>query len=269
MIKKNECGGTFLEARAADLTRRAADGIPVCWDFLSPADQQTLVRAVNALGEHDRLLLWGGYADAERKKAFFLPDHLMPVPGDEEMPELIEVAFGNPLAALELSGSGYRELTNRDWLGAVLNLGLERAALGDLRTADAETAFLICERPAAQLLLSELERVGRDAVRVREIGFFELWERLPAREFLPVSDTVPAARLDAVVGALCRIAREKAKLLVLSGAVQRMGEPLQKPDAEVAEGDILSVRGYGKFRILSVSEKNKKGRLRLSAEKYV
>lgn len=268
-MKKNEDNGSLIPARASDLVRRAGRGIPADWDFLSPAEQAALTRAVNGLSEADRLLLWGGYADAERKKAFFLPDHLLPAPEEAELPAFLAASFGDPIAVLELSGSGYQELTNRDWLGAVLNLGLERAALGDLRTVDAQTAFLICERPAAQLLLSELKRVGRDTVRVREIDFPTLWGRLSAREFLALTDTVPAARLDAVVGALCRVAREKAKLLVLSGAVQRGGEEISKPDAEVADGDILSVRGYGKFRVVSVSEKNKKGRLRLSAEKYI
>lgn len=259
---------TLLAARCTELLRRASNGVPSVGTFLSYAEQTEMLLCARRLGEEQRLFLWGGYDEAERKKAFFVPDRYLPLSelGDEII--VSEAYFGDPVCALELKGSGYKELTNRDWLGAILNLGIERDSCGDIRTAGPDLAYMICDRPVGALIESALERVGRDTVRVREISFYQLAELMPKREFEPVSDTVPAPRLDAVVGSLCRLAREKAKLLVQSGAVQCGGRVTEKPDVSVNDGDIISVRGHGKFRILSVSEQNKKGRYRLFAEKY-
>jgi RNA-binding protein YlmH len=220
------------------------------------------------MGEAERLLLWGGYEDAERKKAFFLPDRMMPLSELGDVHSVPEIYFGDPICALELRGSGYRELTNRDWLGAILNLGIERDACGDIRTDGGSIAYMVCDRSVGELIMQALERVGRDTVKIREISFYELETLLPKREFEALSDTVSTPRLDAVVGSLCRMAREKAKITVQSGAVQCGGRTVEKPDSVVSDGDIISVRGHGKFRVLSVSEQNKKGRYRLLAEKY-
>jgi len=258
----------LLYARAEELTRRAENGVPASGTFLTFGEQNAVSSYMRSLRMGERLLLWGGYEDAERKKAFFVPDRLLPITEEDDITYLLQSSFGDPISALELTGSGYKELGNRDWLGAILNLGVERDACGDIRTAGSHTAYMVCDRSVAGLILSDLIRVGKDTVKVREISFYELAELLPEREYEKISDTVPAARLDAVVGALCRLPREKAKNAVLSGAVQKGGEPAQKPDAVVENGDIISVRGYGKFRIVSVDEKNKKGRLRMSALKY-
>ena len=83
-----------------------------------------------------------------------------------------------------------------------------------------------------------------------------------------LSDTVASARLDCVVASLCRLSREKARECVLSELVELNFEVEDRPDHAVEAPAILSVRGVGRFRVLSLSELTKKGRLRLRAEKY-
>ena len=231
MREHNRETEALLLARGGELLRRAANGVPSCGIFLSYAEQTELLALARSLGEADRLLLWGGYEDAERKKAFFLPDRMMPVSELGDVHSVPEIYFGDPICAIELRGSGYRELTNRDWLGAVLNLGIERDACGDIRTDGGSTAYMVCDRSVGDLIIQALERVGRDTVKTREISFYELETLLPKREFEALTDTVPAPRLDAVVGSLCRMAREKAKVAVQSGAVQCGGRTVESPIA--------------------------------------
>ncbi|MBQ7011858.1 MAG: hypothetical protein IJN63_09160 [Clostridia bacterium] len=268
MIERVRESGDMLAARCTELLRRAANGVPSAGIFLSYAEQVEVSALARSMGEESRLFLWGGYGEAERKKAFFVPDRYMPL---EELGDECTVCaayFGDPICALEMKGSGYKALTNRDWLGAVLNLGIERDACGDIRTAGDSVAYMVCDRTVGDLIMQALERVGRDTVKVREISLYEVEELIPKREFETLTDTVPAPRLDAIVGSVCRMAREKAKALVQCGAVQCGGRVIEKPDRAVTNGDIISVRGHGKFRIVSVTDQNKKGRFRLIAEKY-
>jgi len=259
--------GLFI-ARNKELIMRAANGGTAIGAFLTYSEQTDLLSLAESMGEAERVLLWGGYDEAERKKAFFLPDRLLPI---EELgdPALVpDIYFGAPVCALMISGSGYRELTNRDFMGAILNLGIERDSVGDIRTDGPSRAFVICDTSVGALIISALERVGRDTVKIKEIGFTELALCMPKREYDTISDTVTAKRLDAVVSALCRVSREKAKTAVSAGTVQCGGRVCEKPDRAVSDGEIISVKGYGKFRIVSLSDITKKGRYRLIADKY-
>ena len=69
--------------------------------------------------------------------------------------------------------------------------------------------------------------------------------------------------------ALCSVSREDAASLVLSGKAELNYLTVQQPDRKVAPGDILSVRGYGKFIIDRCEDETRRGRLRLEARKYI
>ena len=88
------------------------------------------------------------------------------------------------------------------------------------------------------------------------------------RRFEPVSDTVASPRLDCVVAALANVSREKAQAAVREGLCEVDYLPVEACDVQLEPPCILSVRGVGKFRLLSLSGPTKKGRLRLTAEKY-
>ena len=89
------------------------------------------------------------------------------------------------------------------------------------------------------------------------------------RKFKPIADTVASARLDGVVTALCNLSREAAKEKILSKEVEQNYETAEKTDIPVSAGDVISVRGVGKFEVDSVSDPTKKGRFRLIAKKYI
>ena len=92
---------------------------------------------------------------------------------------------------------------------------------------------------------------------------------LPERRMAQINDTVASARLDCVVGALCALSREKARDVVVSGLVELDYEHEERPDKTVNAPALLTVRGYGKYRVVSVNDQTKKGRYRLIAEKYL
>lgn len=215
---------------------------------------------------HGRVLADGGYAVAERKKIFLLPEYM---DGMTQYAQLSEWGHADEIATLEITGSGYRALTHRDYLGSVLGLGLERDVLGDIAFTGKENfqARLFCEETISAFLCGELKRVGNDAVKIRKVerddGF------APKREFQLINDTVASPRVDCVVAALCGISREKARNVLLEGIVEVDYEVEDRPDHPVSAPCLISVRGYGKYRLTALSDLTKKGRIRLQAEKYI
>ena len=89
------------------------------------------------------------------------------------------------------------------------------------------------------------------------------------RRFESVTDTVASPRADAVVAALLNLSRERAQALFTEGCVEVDYEPLTRYDKELTADTVLTVRGFGKFILRSLSDRTKKGRYRLVADRYV
>ena len=141
--------------------------------------------------------------------------------------------------------------------------------MGDIafREGAQNEAVLFCDALISDFLLSDLRKVAGDSVRVSKVELPYDFE--PKREFAHIYDTVASPRVDCVVAALCSLSREKASAAVTSGLVEVDFESESRPDRTLRTPCIISVRGYGKFRLNSVSEYTRRGRLRLDADKFV
>ena len=171
------------------------------------------------------------------------------------------------LVAIAVRGSGFEKLSHRAIMGSVLGLGVQRDSIGDIVLLDDKSAIFFCDERLAEFFLSDLKKIGRDTVRVERVDLDSV--NIPKRKFLQISDTVASSRLDCVVSALCSLSRERAKEKIEGSLVELNFEMEERPDKEVLTPATISVRGVGKFRVISVSDKTKKGRYRLLAEKYL
>ena len=264
-----------FEGRIDDLSARALGGETVFSDFLTPKEQHALMRYLRERGRQKSVRLWGGFPGAERAVACFLPEYLEELlESSETEPEYFSALLSEALAVLEIRGSGYRTLTHRDFLGAVLGLGVERDAIGDILLLPGDgngreqpRAYLVATEKIAPFLLSELKKIGSDTVRVKRGAFPEDFVFTPKTR--PLSDTVASERLDCVIGALVNTSREKAQALIRAGLVEVDYEAAEKIDARLTPPAVISVRGHGKFRLLTLGGTTKKGRIRLTAEQYI
>ena len=255
---------THLLARAEDLLARARNGEITYTAFLTPAEQHALYRAMPFA--KNEMLTDGGYPAAERARIFFLPPYLLDMDG-ETLAACLADTRATCLIPLQIKGSGFRELHHKDHLGAVLNLGIERDAIGDLCVCDKHTAILLCDRVMADFLGENLTRVANDAVRLSRVTLPEGFDG--GRKFQRISDTVASPRADGVVAALANLSRERAQAMFREKLVEIDYEPAEKPDRMLETGCVIVIRGKGKFIIRSLDEQTKKGRIRLLADKYL
>ncbi len=251
----------ILYARLDDLCRKADRGEATISDFLSPRE---LYFAESFLRGKCAFFCFGGYADAERRRIYILPEYME---GICDIAELADFGVDSKISVLYINGSGYEKLNHRSFMGAVLGLGLERAVIGDIVQSGENEAYVFCDSAIAAYILENLNEVGRDKVKVTPCQSFP--ESDIAKRFISISDTVASPRLDCVVASLCSLSREKARVAVESATVELDYECVEKPDREVVPPAVISVRGYGKFKILSLADKTRKGRYRLSAQKYL
>ncbi len=251
-----------LYAKLGDLIMRADRGALGISAFLSPKELHYAQKFLQREGQP--YLSFGGYEDAERKRIYILPEYMEMLTradrfGDFDVQSDIEV--------LQINTSGYEKLTHRDFMGAILGLGIERSVIGDILMLDNSSALVFCSGTISDFLQNELSYVGRDKVRVEKTTLPTNFEF--KRQYAAISDTVASPRLDCVVAALCSLSREKAKELVISGLAELDYETEERPDREVRNQNILSLRGYGKFCIVSIDTLTKKGRYRLIGERFI
>ena len=238
--------------RIDDLAGRAERrGIITRTGFLTPAEQYALKQYYRG----GSLVLTGGQPDCERQVAFFLPEFMEPEefdPAEHIRAVRIEAHFGTP--------------GHRDYLGAALGLGIGRESLGDIRI-DGSSAHVFCLPTVQPLLLEELAKVGRFGVTVSACALPDVPEQIV--KVRRVSFTARSLRLDAVTGSMFGLSRTAAAEQIRLGAVSLNYSVCEKADAPVKEGDILSLRGYGKGCLKTIGGRSRKDRLFVEAEVYL
>ena len=269
----NELARDLFEARLEDAIRRASLGSVAHIPFLTMRERRRAERLLDARGMRGAYWFWGGHYDAERACLFLLPEYLVSILPEDDLgryavlKEYLAEEISDAVASISIKGSGFRKLTHRDYLGAVLGLGIERDAIGDIAVQDEHSAILFCPRTLAAFLTGELTKVGSDTVKCRECILDETFR--DGKQYRPISDTVASPRLDCVVAALCNLSREAAQNIVRSGVVEVDFEPEERVDAILEPPVTLSVRGHGRFILRSFDGETKKGRLRLRADQLV
>lgn len=156
-------------------------------------------------------------------------------------------------------------LNHRDFLGALMHLGLERDTLGDIFVKE-KTAYIFCLENIADYICKELTKVKHTNVKCEPTDM-----NIPALKPTLVDEKFPAAslRLDIIVANLLKCSRSEAlsffedKRVTLNGRVTGRNSTLLK------EGDIFSVRGYGKFIFSGSGGNTRKGKIYVHIKKYI
>ncbi len=157
------------------------------------------------------------------------------------------------------------EVGHRDVLGAVMNLGVKRETMGDIWIHEAQ-AFLVCLPEMAEYVTENLNKIGRVGVVVEGVALEELPDRRDDAKMEEL--TVPSVRLDAVISGVFHVSRSSAAKLVTQGWVKVDYVECVKPDKELEEGSLVSVRGRGRVRILELGGRTRKDRVRLKVGVY-
>ena len=197
----------------------------------------------------------GGAPTAERKMLGFAPEY------DSLSPE----DFPITAVAVRYNAKYSKALSHRDFLGAALGLGIDRARLGDILLG--EGAVIIAAQEMAEYICANLEQVGRTKVNC-EIVPVNFSESEAAENFLGKRMTVASLRLDAVVSGAFNISRAKAAGLIEGEKVFINWACAASGAKTISEGDIVTVRGLGRVRLDKVGGSTKKDRLVVFVAKY-
>ena len=198
--------------------------------------------------------------------------------GGAEGAERIMVRFGNPdeigyespfpiscVKIEPLSQKFADKLTHRDFLGSLLNLGIERCTLGDIVIRD-NVGYVFADEEMAKFITAEVTRVKRTDVKARIV------EEIPSGELYKTEDKriqIQSERLDAVIAKVYSLSREDAQALVKRSLVFVNGRETASCSYTPKENDKISVRGYGRLIYRGFDSTSRKGKLNAIVSVYV
>ena len=246
----------LLAARMKELSERSRRTGCYCYtDFLQETDSSVLTEAGISRGLSDPAVrAFGGFDDAERVIfRFGDPEEI----GYEETFPIMTILV-RPLSAK------FQSLEHRDVLGAVMGLGIERDRIGDIRIRP-EGAYVFATEAIGEHLLNNLSQVGKMTVTCTEVK--EVPEDL-SRAFEILNCVVSSLRVDCFVSELTGKSRSGSEQLIREKKVLQNGLTVSKNDAPVRPGDVLVIRGTGKFIYLEQTKTTGSGRMRVSVKAY-
>lgn len=198
---------------------------------------------------------YGGYEFSERQMVAFLPDALC---YDYEYP--ISVIKVSPLQK-KFSD----KLSHRDYLGAILNLGIERCKIGDILVEE-NHAILFVHKTLEKFLLDELRRIKHTSVMTAVEDMQEFHYEPTTKE---IKGTVSSLRLDSLLALAFASSRSKLVAFIEGGKVFVNGKLITSNGYQIKENDIVSVRGLGRFRYIETMSQTKKGRYYITLKLYI
>lgn len=193
---------------------------------------------------------YGGFSDSEKRMVAFYTYEL-----DEYPIKLLHIQNKSRFSTLE----------HKDYLGALMSLGIRREKLGDLIADKEDCYFSVCE-DICEYIETNVNQIGKNPCFVEEVSNFD---NVPGPTLRDGVITSTSYRLDCITSALTGLSRTKCLTMISSSKVLLNYMVEDHKDKIVEEGSVVTIRGYGKYKILECVGNSGSGRLKINIKKYV
>ena len=229
-------------------------------DFLDLAQIELVQKFINKI-KLQNYMIYGGFEQAERKMFVIYPDKFNSVVVEKNLSNIVQII------RIELPDDLKGKYTHRDYLGAVIKLGIERKKIGDI-IVDPNGADIIVDKDIVRFLLDNLgslTRFSKSTISVQNIEDLRPVEI--KKEELEI--IVSSMRLDNVISDLARCSRNKALDIINTERVFINFECETKKTKQVKTGDMITIRGKGRFFVKEIIGQTRSGRTVIKIEKFV
>lgn len=219
-------------------------------DFLDPREQQIMAMIVGENNPDVKLYASGGSEFAERKRMLIAPFY-EEVTEDSYQISILEAAYHEKFITLE----------HRDVMGAFLSQGIKRDKLGDITVGNGRLQIIIADE-ISQYVMMNLTTVKHAKIKLKEIPLTELVIQKP--NWVEANKTVSSMRLDALLKEIYHISRKDAQEAIEKLQVKVNHKVVQDKKFQLQEGDLLSVRGRGRSKLVQIEGQTRKEKWRIT-----
>lgn len=248
----------ILKARLIDLANQSyKQNIYTYTAFLTPAELAILEKVRDEIS-FVRYEVFGGSELSERCMVRF---------GSEEQLGYTDVWPMSIVLVEPLIDKFADELNHRDFLGSVMNLGIERSVLGDILVKGGKRAYIFCQDKIANFIVDNLTKIKHTNVKCSVVSIDEEISELKPT-LVDMNCIVQAPRFDAIIAAVIKCSRSEALNLFKAGKVTLNGRMCERNSMTLKENDIFSVRGHGKYMYCGSGNETRKGRIYIHLKRY-
>lgn len=229
-------------------------------DFLDLSQIELVQKFINRI-KIENYMSYGGFEQAERKMFVIYPEKFNSTVVEKNLSNIVQII------RIELPDEMRGKYTHRDYLGAVIKLGIERKKVGDI-IVDSNGADIIIDKDVSKFLvenLGSLTRFSKSTITVQNIEDLRPVE-IRKEEFEII---VSSLRLDNVISELARCSRNKALDIINTERVFVNFECETKKTKQIKPGDMVTIRGKGRFFIKEIVGQTRSGRIVIKIEKFV
>lgn len=229
-------------------------------DFLNLHEQDLVQKLLKKI-KFENYYFFGGNGEIERKVAIFYPEKLNKQMTQKNHKNIMTII------KIELPKELEDEYDHKTYLGAIMKLGVEREKIGDIITNNMG-ADIIVKNEILKFLMQNLKFLTRfEAASITEKSIEELEGNVPQK--LEMTAIIASLRLDNIVSVLAKTSRSKAVDILNQERVFVNFKQETKSSKQIKQGDIITIRGKGRFEFKEISGNTKKGRYVIKIEKYI
>lgn len=222
--------------------------------------QENIIRKELERIKAKNYILTGGYSEAESKILIMYPEKITEEIAKENITNIIKVI------KIQLPNEQKGKYQHRDYLGTIMQFGLERERIGDIIVYEDE-AYVIVLSENAQYIKDSLQTTKKfKKSKIEIIDIVEMKVKKP--EFEEIKISVNLQRLDNFISEICKISRSETTRLIESELVSINCKIETKQTKTVEIGDVLIIRGKGKFIVSDFLDINRKGKQVVIVKKY-
>lgn len=224
-------------------------------DFITPRMAGIVYQAIQKIyGLY--YAMFGGNENCERRKIGFAPEYC----------EIENQDFPIRVLKITTNTKFSSPLSHRDYLGSILGMGIDRGKIGDIFVYDDKTLCYVSEEIAGYLA-GNLEKIGKTKAKVENLAIEEII--LPEEKIKEKYITVSSLRLDAVLSAAFPLSRGKAQEMIEAEKAFVNWQTVKSVSSPIKEQDIISLRGYGRVKLIEIKGKTKKDKIGMILHLYM
>ncbi len=221
-------------------------------DFLDPREID-IVQSIIGAKEEVKCAFWGGFDGAERKRAILYPEYYE-VQNDDFDIVVYSINFPSKFVSLD----------HRKVLGSTMGLGIKRSKFGDI-LIDRDEAQIIVTGQVAEFVRLHFIQVGKTNVTLEQVGYEKIIS--VNEEWREQTVTVSSMRLDVILSEVFNLSRAKVLPYIQNEMVKVNWKVIDDPSFHCHQGDTLSMRTFGRFKIISIEGQTKKEKWRIIVAK--
>jgi RNA-binding protein YlmH len=160
----------------------------------------------------------------------------------------------------------FEKLSHRDYLGSILSMGIRREKVGDINVFE-DGAEIWISNEISDFICFNLSKIKHTGIKTSIIKMEDSRERI--QEYKSIKINIASFRLDSIIASLTGFSRSQAVSYIKSGSIKLNFSEIKEADKKVENGDVISIKGFGRYKITGDGKTTKSGRINIEVKKYI